>query len=319
MSTVPLVVCLMGPTATGKTALAIELARRLPVGLISVDSALVYRGMNIGTGKPDAGLLAEIPHRLIDIREPWESYSAGEFVRDVRTAIAEVVSAGRVPLLVGGTMLYFRSLWQGLSVLPEGDSEVRAALDLRAAVVGWPALHAELARVDPRTAERLQPTDRQRIQRALEVWQLTGVPLSTQQGHASPPDDLRFLRIAVMPGERQLLHARIEARFSEMLAQGFVGEVEELMQLPDMRADCPAMRAVGYRQLWEMLAGNHDRAEAERRALAATRQLAKRQLTWLRHEVCEQRIAMEANDLAGAVEARLRAHGVQDAISVSSG
>jgi tRNA dimethylallyltransferase len=319
MSTVPLVICLMGPTATGKTALAIELARRLPVGLISVDSALVYRRMNIGTGKPDAGLLAEIPHRLIDIREPWESYSAGEFVRDVRTAIAAVVSTGRVPLLVGGTMLYFRSLWQGLSALPEGDSEVRAAIDRRAAAIGWPALHAELARVDPRSAQRLQPTDRQRIQRALEVWQLTGIPLSVQQGRASPPGDLRFLRIAVIPGERQLLHARIEARFREMLARGFVGEVEALMQLPDMRADCPAMRAVGYRQLWEMLAGNHDRAEAERRALAATRQLAKRQLTWLRHEVCEQHIAMEATDLAGAVEARLRAHGVQDAISESSG
>lgn len=315
----PLVVCLMGPTATGKTALAIELARRLPVGLISVDSALVYRRMNIGTGKPGARLLAEIPHGLIDIREPWESYSAGEFVRDARTAIAEVVSAGRVPLLVGGTMLYFRSLWQGLSALPEGDSEVRAAIDQRAAVIGWPALHAELARVDPPSAERLQPTDRQRIQRALEVWQLTGIPLSVQQGRASPPDDLRFLRIGVIPGERQLLHARIEARFREMLAQGFIGEVEELMRLPEMRADCPAMRAVGYRQLWGMLAGNHDRAEAERRALSATRQLAKRQLTWLRHEVCEQRIAMEATDLAGAVEATLRVHGVQDAISVSSG
>jgi tRNA dimethylallyltransferase len=309
----------MGPTATGKTALAIELARRLPVGVISVDSALVYRRMDIGTGKPEPTLLAEIPHRLIDIREPWQSYSAGEFVRDVRTAIAEVVSAGRVPLLVGGTMLYFRSLWQGLSVLPEGDPAVRAAIDQRAADVGWPALHAELARVDPSCAARLQPTDRQRIQRALEVWQLTGVALSVQQGRAVPPGDLRFLRIAVLPGDRRLLHARIEARLSEMLLQGFVAEVEGLMQLPEMHAGRPAMRAVGYRQLWGMLAGDYDRAEAERRALAATRQLAKRQLTWLRHESCEQLFAMETTGLPGAVEAALRAQGLRDALSPSSG
>jgi tRNA dimethylallyltransferase len=319
VSSVPLVICLMGPTATGKTALAIELARRLPVGVISVDSALVYRRMNIGTGKPEPALLAAIPHRLIDIREPWESYSAGEFVRDARTAIAEVVSTGRVPLLVGGTMLYFRSLWQGLSALPEGDSEVRAAIDRRAAAIGWPALHGELARVDPSSAERLRPTDRQRIQRALEVWQLTGVPLSAQQGRASPPDDLRFLRIALIPGERRLLHARIEARFRAMLAQGFVAEVEGLMQLPEMRAERPAMRAVGYRQLWGMLAGDHDRAEAERRALAATRQLAKRQLTWLRHEVREQCFAMEESHLSAKVEAVLHSHGVRDALSASSG
>ncbi|MCL4791320.1 MAG: tRNA (adenosine(37)-N6)-dimethylallyltransferase MiaA [Gammaproteobacteria bacterium] len=319
MSSVPLVVCLMGPTAAGKTALAIELARRIPVGVISVDSALVYRRMNIGTGKPEPALLAEVPHRLIDVREPWESYSAGEFVRDARTAIAEVVAAGRVPLLVGGTMLYFRSLWQGLSALPEGDSEVRAAIDRRAAAIGWPAMHAELARIDPRSAERVHPTDRQRIQRALEVWQLTGLPLSAQQGRALPPGDLRFLRISVIPADRQLLHARIEARLVDMLARGFIGEVEELMQLPEMRPDRPAMRAVGYRQLWGMLAGDYARAEAERRALAATRQLAKRQLTWLRHEACEQTLAMEAADLPGAVEATLRSHGVQDAISASSG
>lgn len=318
MSSVPLVICLMGPTAAGKTALAIELARRVPLGVISVDSAMVYRRMNIGTGKPAPGLLAEIPHRLIDIREPWERYSAGEFVRDARAAIAEVLSIGRVPLLVGGTMLYFRSLWQGLSALPGGDSDLRAAIDRRAADVGWPALHAELARVDPLSAERLQPTDRQRIQRALEVWQITGVPLSAQQGRASPPGDLRFLRIAVVPDDRQLLHDRIKARLGEMLLQGFVGEVEGLMQLPGMRADFPAMRAVGYRQLWGMLTGDCGLAEAERRALAATRQLAKRQLTWLRHEACEQRLAMEAPHLAGKVEAILRLHGVQDALSVSS-
>ena len=318
MTNPPLVICLMGPTAVGKTALAVELARRFPVSIVSVDSALVYRGMDIGTGKPAPELLAEVPHRLIDIREPWESYSAGEFLRDARSAIGEIVAAGRVPLLVGGTMLYFRSLWQGLSELPEADSEVRAAIDRLAAESGWPALHDELARVDPLTAKRLHPTDRQRIQRALEVYQLTGVPLSAQQGRASPARDLRFLRIAVIPQDRQLLHARIEARFSEMLAQGFVAEVQGLMQLPPMRADRPAMRAVGYRQLWGMLAGDYDRAEAGRRALAATRQLAKRQLTWLRHEVCELSIAMEA-DLAAEVGAALRAHGVQDALSVSSG
>lgn len=309
----------MGPTAVGKTALAVELARRFPVSVVSVDSALVYRGMDIGTGKPGPEILAGVPHRLIDIREPWESYSAGEFVRDARAAIDDIVATGRVPLLVGGTMLYFRSLWQGLSELPEADSAVRAAIELRAAAVGWPALHAELARIDPLTAERLHPTDRQRIQRALEVYQLTGVALSAQQGRASPASDLRFLRIAVMPEDRKLLHARIEARFSEMLARGFIGEVEGLMQLPDMRADCPSMRAVGYRQLWAMLAGDYDRPEAGRRALAATRQLAKRQLTWLRHEVCELRIAMEASDLLAEAGAGLRAHGVQDALSESSG
>lgn len=319
MTKLPLVICLMGPTAVGKTALAVALARRFPVGVVSVDSALVYRGMDIGTGKPGTKILAEVPHRLIDIREPWESYSAGEFVRDARVAIDEIVAAGRVPLLVGGTMLYFRSLWQGLSELPEADSAVRAAIDLRAGAIGWPALHAELARIDPLTAGRLHPTDRQRIQRALEVYQLTGVALSAQQGGMSPPDDLRFLRIAIIPENRQLLHARIEARFSEMLARGFIDEVEGLMQLAEMWADCPSMRAVGYRQLWAMLAGDYDRAEAERRALAATRQLAKRQLTWLRHEVCELRIAMEASDLVAEAEAGLRAHGMQDALSESSG
>jgi tRNA dimethylallyltransferase len=319
MSNAPLVVCLMGPTAAGKTALAIELSRRMPVGVISVDSALVYRRMDIGTGKPGPALLAEVPHRLIDIREPWESYSAGEFVRDARAAIAEVVSAGRVPLLVGGTMLYFRSLWHGLSALPEGDAEVRTEIDRRAALAGWPALHAELARVDPLSAARLQPNDRQRIQRALEVWQLTGLPLSAQQGRASPPDDLRFLRLAVLPGDRKLLHARIEARFREMLAQGFVAEVGRLMRLPGMHADRPAMRTVGYRQLWGMLAGDYDQATAERRALAATRQLAKRQLTWLRHEPGVQAFAMESDDLPGAVEAALRSQGLRDALSASSG
>lgn len=309
----------MGPTAVGKTALAIELARRMPVGVISVDSALVYRRMDIGTGKPGPALLAEVPHRLIDIREPWESYSAGEFLRDARAAIAEVVAAGCVPLLVGGTMLYFRSLWHGLSALPEGDAEVRADIDRRAALAGWPALHAELARVDPPSAARLQPNDRQRIQRALEVWQLTGLPLSAQQGRASAPADLRFLRLAVLPGDRKLLHARIESRFRAMLAQGFAGEVEQLMRLPEMHADRPAMRAVGYRQLWGMLAGDYDQATAERRALAATRQLAKRQLTWLRHEPGVQAFAMESADLPGAVEAVLRSQGLRDALSASSG
>lgn len=309
----------MGPTAVGKTALAIELARRMPVGVISVDSALVYRRMDIGTGKPGPALLAEVPHRLIDIREPWESYSAGEFLRDARAAIAEFVAAGCVPLLVGGTMLYFRSLWHGLSALPEGDAEVRADIDRRAALDGWPALHAELARVDPPSAARLQPNDRQRIQRALEVWQLTGLPLSAQQGRASAPADLRFLRLAVLPGDRKLLHARIESRFRAMLAQGFAGEVEQLMRLPEMHADRPAMRAVGYRQLWGMLAGDYDQATAERRALAATRQLAKRQLTWLRHEPGVQAFAMESADLPGAVEAVLRSQGLRDALSASSG
>ncbi len=319
MNNLPLVICLLGPTAAGKTALAVELARRFPVSVISVDSALVYRGMDIGTGKPGPAVLAEVPHRLIDIREPWQSYSAGEFVRDGRAAIAEVVAAGRIPLLVGGTMLYFRSLWHGLSALPTADSEVRAAIDLRAASDGWPALHAELARVDPLTAQRLHPTDRQRIQRALEVYTLTGVPLSAQQGRAEPVTDLRFLRIAIVPGDRQLLHTRIQVRFSEMLAQGFVGEVARLMQLPEMRVDCPAMRAVGYRQLWGMLAGDYDQAEAERRALAATRQLAKRQLTWLRQETCELHLAMESATLRAEVEAVLLAHGVRDALSELSG
>ncbi len=297
----------MGPTATGKTDLALALAARLPVGLISVDSAMVYRHLDIGTGKPSPDILAQYPHRLIDIRDPWEQYSAGDFVTDASHAIRDVSAAGRVPLLVGGTLLYFRSLTQGLSDLPAADAALRSELDARAAREGWPALHAELAALDPVAAARIGVTDRQRIQRALEVWRLTGRPISAQQGRVPAAERGRFLTIGLVPRDRQLLAERIFRRFRGMLERGFVGEVERLLTMPQMSARCPALRAVGYRQIAEFLAGRCSHADAEVRALAATRQLAKRQLTWLRREACDLWLDMESESLLGDLERAVRA------------
>lgn len=276
----------MGPTASGKTEIAIALCKRFPFDIISVDSALVYRGMDIGTAKPDAATLARAPHRLIDIRDPEERYSAGEFVRDATDAIADIRAAGRIPLLVGGTMMYFRALIAGIADLPEGDPNIRDAIDADARQRGWPALHAELGRVDAKAAARIEPNDSQRIQRALEVYRLSGKPISHWQEAGQRPVDaaVRFVRIGLHPADRKALHARIEKRLNLMLNNGFIEEVKALSERPGLSPGMPSMRAVGYRQLWRYVDGQCDLDEARYRALVATRQLAKRQLTWLRNE-----------------------------------
>ncbi|MEO7386941.1 MAG: tRNA (adenosine(37)-N6)-dimethylallyltransferase MiaA [Gammaproteobacteria bacterium] len=292
----------MGPTATGKTDLVMALADRLPLGLISVDSAMIYRHLDIGSGKPPPEVLARYPHRLVDIREPWERYSAGEFGVDAAAAVRDAMTARRIPLLVGGTFLYFRSLVQGLADLPAADQALRSELDARATREGWPALHAELRRLDPVAAARIGVTDRQRIQRALEVRLLTGQPISVLQSRRAPHERGNYFRIGLVPRDRQALAERITSRFHRMLDRGFVPEVERLLSLPEMHADRPALRAVGYRQIAAFVAGQCTRAEAEQRALAATRQLAKRQLTWLRREQCDLWLDMEADDLPGTLE-----------------
>ena len=281
----------MGPTASGKTALALEIADRFPVDLVSVDSAQVFRDMDIGTAKPDAATLARHPHRLIDLITPEERYSAARFREDALAEMAAITAAGRVPLLVGGTMLYFKALREGLADLPQADPELRAAIDAEAAQRGWPALHAELARLDPETAARLAPTDAQRIQRALEVVRTTGKPLGesfAKQRAARKRLTLpyRTLSLALVPSDRAVLHARIASRFDEMLAtglaMGLVAEVEMLRAKYRLSADLPSMRCVGYRQVWEMLEGTLPAGELRDRGVFATRQFAKRQLTWLR-------------------------------------
>ena len=274
----------MGPTASGKTDVAIELCQRFPMDVISVDSALVYRGMDIGTAKPDEATLRATPHRLIDIRDPEDSYSAGDFVRDAREAMQAIFESGRTPLLVGGTMMYFRSLTAGMAELPAGDAAVRAALDAEAAERGWPALHEQLRQVDPAAAERINPNDSQRIQRALEVYRLSGRALSTWQESTTASDEVRFRKLALTVDPRSLLHERIAERLDLMLDAGFIDEVRRLMQRPGLHRDSTAMRSVGYRQFWAHLAGECSFDEARSRALAATRQLAKRQITWLRSE-----------------------------------
>jgi tRNA dimethylallyltransferase len=281
MNSAPDAVCLMGPTCTGKTALALELAQKFPVEIVSVDSALVYRGMDIGTSKPTAAEQALVPHHLIDICDPADPYSAGRFLRDALACIAAIQSRGRVPLLVGGTMLYFRALTHGLAPLPEADPAVRAALDMVAQSTGWPALHAELAERDPVAASRIQPADAQRIQRALEVLQLTGERMSDLQQQSEPPP-VRLARFALVPVTREALYQRINARFDAMVAAGLLDEVRALWARGDLDPDLPSLRAVGYRQLWNHLAGECSFEDAVAAARQATRNLAKRQLTWLR-------------------------------------
>ncbi|MFC5740873.1 tRNA (adenosine(37)-N6)-dimethylallyltransferase MiaA [Dyella tabacisoli] len=282
----PLAVFLMGPTASGKTALACALADRFPMGLISVDSALVYRGMDIGTAKPDAATLARYPHALIDIRDPAQPYSAADFRADALAAMERVHNAGQVPLLVGGTGLYFRALQRGLSRLPEADPALRARLAAEAGQVGWGAMHQRLAALDPVAAERIKPGDVQRLQRALEVIELTGRPLSEQQqGGSGERFPWRVLKLALLPGDRAPLHERIAQRFDTMLADGFLDEVRALRERGDLHADLPAIRAVGYRQAWEHLEGQIDAATFRDKGVFATRQLAKRQITWLRSEL----------------------------------
>ena len=276
----------MGPTASGKTALALELAEALPLEIVSVDSAQVFRDMNIGTAKPDAPTLARFPHRLIDLISPEQRYSAAQFCADARQEMARITAAGRVPLLVGGTMLYFKALSEGLAELPQADPALRAAIDLEAAAAGWPALHAELALLDPATAARLAPNDAQRIQRALEVVRTSGRPLTeffaAQREAALPSLPYRALTLALVPEDRAVLHRRIAERFSAMLEAGLVEEVESLRSKYRLTADLPAMRCVGYRQVWEMLEGRLSSGELRERGIFATRQFAKRQLTWLR-------------------------------------
>jgi tRNA dimethylallyltransferase len=300
--------CLAGPTASGKSeaalAIAAALAPRRTVEIVSVDSALVYRGMDIGTAKPSAAERAAVPHHLIDIVDPAERYSAARFITDAGAAVAAIRERGGVPLLVGGTMLYFKALFDGLDALPEADPAVRADIDARAQHSGWPALHAELAAIDPATAARLAPNDSQRIQRALEVHHVSGRPLSAWH---SPPDGLTPPLIALEPADRAWLHARIGERFAAMLAAGFVDEVRRLRARADLHADLPSMRAVGYRQAWSAL-DDDDLDSLATKATAATRQLAKRQLTWLRSMPWRQVVACDAGDAIGQVVGLARRH-----------
>ncbi|HJS75824.1 MAG TPA: tRNA (adenosine(37)-N6)-dimethylallyltransferase MiaA [Burkholderiales bacterium] len=275
------VYALLGPTASGKSALALEAAEKLPLEIVSMDSALVYRGMDIGTAKPSAAQRARVPHHLIDLMDPDEAYSAGRWRRDALSKIREIAGRSKIPLLVGGTMLYYHSLTGGLDALPPADAQVRAEIDAEAVRRGWPALHAELERIDARTAQRLAPNDAQRIQRALEVWRLTGRPLSSLQGGARQDLPFQLKGLALVP-ERAVLHKRIAERFDAMLGLGLVDEVQGLRQRYRLSAVMPSMRAVGYRQVWEYLEGRYDKAALREKGVAATRQLAKRQLTWLR-------------------------------------
>jgi tRNA dimethylallyltransferase len=275
-------VCITGPTATGKTELALELAQHVPLEIVSMDSAMVYRGLDIGTAKPSAATRASVAHHLIDILEPTEVYSAGRFARDAAAAIAGVRARGRFPLLVGGTLLYLRALRDGLATLPRADSAIRAELDREAAEHGWGALHDRLRQLDPAAAARIKPSDRQRIQRALEVHALTGRPISELQRASRRAAGPQILTIALVPADRASLGVRIEQRFDAMVAQGFVAEVERLRARGDLSPELPSMRAVGYRQLWSFLDGRYGWDEARLKAIVATRQYAKRQLTWLR-------------------------------------
>jgi tRNA dimethylallyltransferase len=271
-----------GPTGTGKSDFALRLAREFPVEIVSVDSAQVYRGLDIGSAKPDADARAAVRHHLLDLVDPTESYSAGQFVRDAARAIDDIESRGRIPLLVGGTMLYLRALIGGIAELPDSDDELRGALDAEAARFGWPAMHARLAAVDPSAAARIHPNDAQRIQRALEVHAITGEPISAHQARTKSPLDREFVLVALIPTDRARLHVALDARFDAMMDAGLLGEVRDLRARGDLTDAHPAIRAVGYRQLWAHLCGAYPLETAVARAQAATRQLAKRQLTWLR-------------------------------------
>jgi tRNA dimethylallyltransferase len=305
----PASIALAGPTAAGKTAAALALAAALNAEIVSVDSALVYRGMDIGTAKPTAAELAAAPHHLIDIRDPAQSYSAAEFAADALRLVGEIAARGKRVLLVGGTMLYFKALFEGLDALPPADAGVRQALSEQAAALGWPALHAQLAQADPATAARLAPNDAQRIQRALEVLRLTGEPLSQLQGRqrAGGAGWRPALFLSLEPAERGWLHARIAQRFDAMLAAGFLDEVARLRARGDLHAGLPSIRCVGYRQAWEALDGAWPMDQLRERSIAATRQLAKRQLTWLRSMPQRQVIACDAPD---ALQRVLAAAGV---------
>jgi len=276
---------IMGPTGAGKTDLALRLAARYPIEIVSVDSALVYRGMDIGTGKPSCEELERIPHHLVDILDPSQPYSAGQFVRDALQAIGDIRKRGKLPVLVGGTMLYFRALRRGLADMPQANPEVRQEIDAEAARSGWPALHAQLALLDPVTAQRIQPNDGQRIQRALEVHRLTGRTLSELHAQTRPADpSMKFAAFAWAPSDRERLYQAIERRFELMMQAGLLAEVRRLKERGDLHAELPAIRSVGYRQLWEHLCGSESLTASVQRAIFATRHLARRQLIWLRAE-----------------------------------
>ena len=282
MESRPLAIFLMGPTASGKSALAMELVRHLPCDIISVDSALVYRGMDIGTAKPTAEELALAPHRLIDIIDPLDAYSAADFRRDALREMADIVANGRIPLLVGGTMLYYKALLEGLSPLPEADPGIRAQIELEAATQGWAALHAELCRIDPVAGARIHPNDPQRLSRALEVFRLTGKNLTELTQLQGEPLPYRTMQFVIAPSDRAWLRERIALRFDTMLAQGFEREVTRLLQRGDLNPSLPSIRCVGYRQMWDYLTGVLSYDEMRYRGIVATCQLAKRQMTWLR-------------------------------------
>jgi tRNA dimethylallyltransferase len=292
----------MGPTASGKSALAMKLAERFDGEIVTVDSAQVYRGMDIGTAKPTREERERVPHHLLDIVDPMAAYSAARFVRDATQAIDAIRARGRLPVVAGGTMLYFKALREGLSSLPQADPRIRDEIDAQAARDGWPAVHAELARVDPGAAARLAPTDSQRIQRALEVYRVSGRPLSALQGHrASPPLDAA-IAIALVPSDRAVLHEAIARRFDAMLAHGLVDELRGLRARYDLRAQMPSMRCVGYRQAWEFLEGEIDQTTLRAKGIAATRQLAKRQLTWLRSTPAEIFDSLRENVMAAIAD-----------------
>jgi tRNA dimethylallyltransferase len=298
----------MGPTASGKTELAAELVERLPLEIVSVDSAMVYRGMDVGTAKPGRDLLKTAPHRLIDILDPADSYSAARFCVDALREMEDITAHGKTPLLVGGTMLYFRALAEGLSALPGANSDVRKGIDALAASNGWAAVHERLRRVDPVAAARIHPNDPQRLQRALEVFELTGRPMT--ELCAGPKSELlryKPVKLGLIPMDRSALHHRIAKRFDRMLKQGFIEEVEALFRRPDLHTDMPALRAVGYRQVWDYLSGAISRERMIGAATAAARGLAKRQLTWLRREHNAYFLAAESQPLAGLIAA-IRSH-----------
>jgi len=302
------VIAIMGPTASGKTAAALEIARHYPAEIISVDSALVYRDMNIGTAKPNAAELAAVPHHLIDIIDPAESYSVAQFRKDTQRLVTEIQARGKLPLLVGGTMMYFKALMDGLDDLPGADPAIRAELDAEAARIGVPGLHARLATLDPETAARLKPQDSQRIQRALEIIAISGQPMSAllaKQERAAPPFNMHA--ISLEPSDRAVLHQRIALRFDIMLKQGFIDEVKALKQRPDLHANLPSIRCVGYRQAWDYLDGITNLEEMRELGIIATRQLAKRQLTWLRSMPQRRVVACDAPDALQQVLAIARA------------
>jgi tRNA dimethylallyltransferase len=309
----PRCICLAGPTASGKTAAALAIARAHPVEIISVDSALVYRDMDIGTAKPSAAELASVPHHLINIRDPLHAYSAAEFVQDAQTLVHGIAARGRLPLLVGGTMLYFKALFDGIDPMPPAQPALRAAIEAEAQQKGWPAMHAELAQVDPLTAARLAPADSQRIQRALEVYRASGLPLSHFHARSTARAPSTVPLIALEPLDRAWLHTRIARRFDAMLAAGFVDEVRALRARGDLHAELPSMRCVGYRQAWETLDGLWGMDSLRERGIAATRQLAKRQITWLRSMPQRQVVDCQAADATAQVLRAVKALMARDA------